>query len=643
MPTGAGSVEALDETQEDAPQVTGAVAGRVTDSSGQPLAGVTVVVRTAPFHPVSSGFGTRVHPGPTWQGTTDDDGRYRIADVTAGAHRVQFSRRGHADVHNGGALTVESAPDVRVQGDSAATADAVMHRGGRIRGTVTGTDGQPPGRSQTVEAGLAGRRAWVPLATAATDRRGNYRLDRLPPGRYQVRVNHLRSGTVHHPSATRRRLAAAVSLEEGARLQDVDVVVPPPAVVTGRVLSRQGRPLAGVLVQAHQGIQDMGRYGSMPIGLEQVRTDRFGRYRLTAPTSRLTLWAEAGSSDHCDIRTVRVEGLGVTAGATYVRDLQVPKPSVVTGRVTDTEGRPLRGIPVVARQTDLVCAVETRTDARGRYVLRPLRAGAHRVEFAPRLHGRRHGFFPQEYGGDERPESGTVLRLRAGRSVRGVDGILTLGGRVTGRVSLPEGVDPAEVTVVAREVADPDQGYQEEVGKVRPDGTFAVVGLSAGTFRLRFSADLTYDSNLDSLTPRFRVAGSGSTVEFHEVEVELGQETAGVDVVLDVGASISGTVTVVTNGEPQSPQGIEVVAHRWGTTIPGEQGWLHAGGASVDDDGRWTIRGLSAGTYRIGFASGTEFYPDATTLEDAQDIEVDSDEAVGGIDAEVNFTYEVSP
>ncbi|MCW3062961.1 MAG: hypothetical protein JWN32_133 [Solirubrobacterales bacterium] len=143
------------------------------------------------------------------------------------------------------------------------------------------------------------------------------------------------------------------------------------------------------------------------------------------------------------------------------------------------------------------------------------------------------------------------------------------------------------------------------------------IGLGAGTYRVLFSPSwLTglsqeyYDDQVtfDAATP---------------VTVTSGHDTTAVDAVLSPGASIAGTVT--SGGAPVADAVVNLF----------RDGLLTLS-ATTGSDGTYTIGGLTAGAYRLGFeptgnALG-EYYAGAANLADATPISLIAAEQRTGVD-----------
>ena len=165
------------------------------------------------------------------------------------------------------------------------------------------------------------------------------------------------------------------------------------------------------------------------------------------------------------------------------------------------------------------------------------------------------------------------------------------------------------------------------VASTKPDGTYDVGGLRAGTYRIGFrphSQGLAaeYWDNAPTLSSA------------QDVVVLDGARVAGKDAELAEAGHIAGTVTD-QGGAPIDNVG--VTAYAW-SEVDGE--WVEDEWASTDETGAYVLDGLPAGTYLLGFRSDDgdhafEYWDDAATLESAAGIVVASGATVEGRNAQL--------
>lgn len=194
-----------------------AVAGRVTDERGRPIAAAQVLLSR------QGGAGR----GDLLRTTTGDDGAFRVADVPAGSYRLLARAGGFAD-----AVAPES---VRVEAGPVSGLALRMARGGVISGRILGLAEHEYPRVH-VTAWREGADLPIPLR-ALVDNDGRFRIDGVPPGEWRV---------------TARRTSAyvvdgAVRLTSPGEEAVLDLHFPEGVAVSGRVLL-DGKPLAGAMV-----------------------------------------------------------------------------------------------------------------------------------------------------------------------------------------------------------------------------------------------------------------------------------------------------------------------------------------------------------------------------------------------------------
>lgn len=265
---------------------------------------------------------------------------------------------------------------------------------------------------------------------------------------------------------------------------------------------------------------------------------------------------------------------------------------------------PLAGVEVAVYNLAGWGLAAVRTNAHGIFRVRGLRAGTYYVVARP---GGEH--LPGLYDGLPCGwHSSGYCDPRAGTPVVVDDDMeaylriaLLEGGRISGRVTLqPSGEPVAGISVVASgEGTANTVGGPAFEGKTDAEGHYELRGLPAGTYRLDTGS---FD---------------GYLVRTVEAVVEANAETSGVDLVLAVGGSISGTVIDEASGEPLAYVGV---------AARGEDGLL--GIVFTDAAGKYEIVNLPAGTYSVEVRQQPYYYLAAAV----EDVSVAAGEETRGID-----------
>jgi hypothetical protein len=181
------------------------LAGSVGDASGRPVPAFTVIVFESEGLARGRVVATRT--------MVDSGGTFAVDGLEAGEYRVQASAHGHAPSRPADAEAV--LPPARP--------DPVALRlpaGGTLTGVVRARGGGPIAEARvTVEGGLGEGPTPVPFsASAVTDRRGEFALRGLAPGRRSVVV----LATGHHGA-----IASGLEVAEGARLGPIEIALDP--------------------------------------------------------------------------------------------------------------------------------------------------------------------------------------------------------------------------------------------------------------------------------------------------------------------------------------------------------------------------------------------------------------------------------
>lgn len=203
-------------------------------------------------------------------------------------------------------------------------------------------------------------------------------------------------------------------------MEPVDVIVERGVVVRGRVLDPDGQPVAGATVAPALTGSGNSLTGDTRFS---VSTGPDGRYETLLPAGngrQYNLMAHDG-----EYTQWRMWGNGVseplqTKPGDVVEDLdlRLTIPAIVRGRVVDEKGQPVAGRDVRASAVD---ALENRyydpttaTDADGKYELKFIRPGEHRIQVWP-------GWFFVDQAKYAPPGSSATVTLEAGQMLERID------------------------------------------------------------------------------------------------------------------------------------------------------------------------------------------------------------------------------
>jgi 5-hydroxyisourate hydrolase-like protein (transthyretin family) len=328
---------------------------------------------------------------------------------------------------------------------------------------------------------------------------------------------------------------------------------------------------------------------------------------------------------------IAVYGFGSSRGR-IVLNVTEDVTSRISGTVTGPDGTtPLEGVQATAYQWrgDWWQQVNSgQTDANGDYTIGGLPAGTYRVEFRDWWTGE-HA--PAVYDNAPDLDSGTDIVVPADTTVTGINASLTLGARITGTVTGPDGTTPlAGISISVHEWGG-SWWIWAGWGQTDADGHYTVGGLVAGTYRVQFR-----DWSNDELVPVV-YENAPDLDRGTDIIVETGATVTGINVSMAGRSTITGTVTGPDGTTPL--EGIEVSAYQRSDAW---LGWREMSWGVTDENGDYTIEGLTAGTYRVGFGDwwngeyAPETYNSAPDLDQGTDIVVPPGETVTRIDASLN-------
>lgn len=295
-------------------------------------------------------------------------------------------------------------------------------------------------------------------------------------------------------------------------------------------------------------------------------------------------------------------------------DARLTKAASIAGTVVGPDGAPLAMIQIQAISRDnsywsYYYHPDATTELDGTYVLKGLRAGTYGVKFS----GQSQGYVEQYYGGSYDLAEAADVVIAEGATVGGIDAMLASGGRIAGLASGPSGSPPLDKVTV--------RTYRRKGSSWREFGTwswtgfggnFDYAGLPPGTYRLWIEGEIGdepllgeyYDDATNFDQARDLVLAPGATL-------------GNVDAELALACRISGTV-VDPADNPVTDASVTVQQFLDGL-------WVYIAQTNLDANGKYTLAGLSPGTYRVEFFSwsddlATQWFSNSVLRSTALDI-----------------------
>ncbi len=605
--------------------VAGAIAGRVTDSAGHGLAGVSV----STYDPTD--------PGAESHGAiTGADGRYAVRGLSAGSYQVCFysqgatgsSTTGYLDecYDNQPAFSDSATPvPVRLERTSAGI-DAALDIAGAITGRVTDPAGAPL-------AGISASVFGAGYGDGGSDSSGAYTITGLPAGSYTLCFDGSYLSTPDAPYGYTNSCAGGhwlmVDVTAG-HATTVNGTVERAGAIGGTVTGNDG-PLPGVWVSV---------FDSSGNQLNSVGTGDDGSYQITglAPDEVTVCFDPTFTTGGYQRACYGATGAGgagapvaVTAGQLSTADVQLVQGASITGTITDASGDPISGVLVNAYGNSQFNGYFAQTDENGSYTIGGVIADDYRICFDPSgARGPTVGGYAAECYND-RPSVDTADLVTVGVSGSvTVDAALSAGAGITGQVTGSDGAVLGGVYVYAYNLQS-GQGFAADSD--HQDGSYRLSGLTAGDYAVCFNASLVLEPSSTGYVDEcyddldFSVPGT-------PVHVVGGAVATGIDAELAVAAAITGSVTDSA-----------------GTAIPNV--FVQTNSSSVapvgttDDLGRYRITGLPAGPVTACFFPGeqgsadngtgfqSECYYDQPDASTATPVATTAGQVSSGVDAEL--------
>lgn len=329
----------------------GTIEGQVTNTTGEPLAGIDISVKASPTAPAKIA-------------RTDANGMYKVEDLAGAQYIVDYNSSTYHSLQNVRILVVNERSTVF---------NAVMTmRPGSLAGKVV--DAQS---SQGIEGVLVEVRpnvmSPVILASTLTNAAGRYQIAGLTAGEYAVNYSKVDYIPVNGVPATIR--GGRETTMPDLSMQSVF------GNLRGRITRvSDGQPIPNVLIEV--------RGGTDPAFRAQARTGANGEYLIT----RLREGSYTVDFTADGYFPILDAGANISAGQTTVlNQVMGGTSSGLRGKVTNaTNGAPVFGVTVTARSANpnAPSSASTRTDMSGEYMFPGLPPGPYVVDFV------KSGYFP---------------------------------------------------------------------------------------------------------------------------------------------------------------------------------------------------------------------------------------------------------
>ncbi|HMH58291.1 MAG TPA: carboxypeptidase regulatory-like domain-containing protein [Galbitalea sp.] len=490
-------------------------------------------------------------------------------------------------------------------GGSAASASA--DGTGSISGTVYGADAPTtPLWGIAVVLNLPGG-SYVQNATTGDD--GSYSFTGLPAAGYVLHFlpvfGQAYQGQWWNNQAS-QGTATVLTLGEGqAATADVTLVsAPQTATISGTVRDSNGVGVPSAQVSATPVDENQLGYGLTP-GF--ATTDSSGSFTMTglqADTytvqfsppfnSNYTATWWNGKSDATEADTLTVTSGEAITGI----DGSLGTGATISGFVdaADNPGVGLDGGQVLAVNAAGNDVGFGSVFGGGNYTMSGIPSGRYTLEFYPPVNT---NYSPTWWQGESSLASADFFSVTAGSALTGYNADLPLAASISGTLfgaGSPE-VPMSGGSVYAYSTSGTGDG---NTGFVNPDGSYTIPNLAAGSYTLDFQAP-----SADNHAQQWWEDASSAAAST-PVTVSSGQAMVGINAVLGVGATISGTVQgTAASGALFAAQNAQIYIY-----LP--DGTLYSDSGMTDVSGSYSLANLTPGSYLLDFVpqpDTTDFVP----------------------------------
>jgi hypothetical protein len=578
----------------------GSITGTVTDKdTGAGIKGAYVV----PFRAVDGSGVIGV--------STESSGAYTITGLASGSYKLRFSRDGYVDGWSGDKPDQQSATSVVVTAPNViADINASLAWGGTISGNVSGQDtgaGIP-----TVHVYAIDRTTGTWGGGATTDQNGAYTINGLATGSYRLKFESPYNSDYIDRWYGVEQCADAVT-------------VTAPNAVTGIDASLvRGASISGRLTDAATGTGIPGTVNCFSLSSPNVIA--FASYLSAGSTGAYTIRGLPSGEYSVSFSAPDYIGkpnalkLSLTTGSAIANvDVALNRGGAIGGRVTDSvTGAAVGGVMVDAVNGLTSPPAYDVTDDNGDYRISGLPGGSYTLRYDGSPSGYANGLYSDQPGSPATPVTVTAPATTAAINF----GISRVGG-ISGRVTDKSSAEPLRwISVVAYDAAI---GNSVGSGFTDADGTYSIIGLPTGMYKMQFSSA----SSSTDYYPRSWYGGS-SYSEAAIVVVQSPDITSGIDAGLLKGGAISG---LISSTSCPGPRWVNIRAYDAVNGNLAGEAWTYR-----DYSERFTLGGLPVGSYKLLFdviddGYLLQWYPNSGNAAGAEPVAVTAGATTDGVNA----------
>ncbi len=408
--------------------------GRVTDSSGNPISGASLLLGMASLGSISGDGSPDV-----LSSTSSADGSYEFGSVGNGNYSMTVQAEGF------GRVTIQQ---MNITGQAAVQRDVTLDVAYMIGGSVLSEEGRPLAKA-TVQAFSMTNRAETTRSTVETNAAGEFLFDDVSKGVYTLMF-----------------IAEGYKNEREPRVETGEMglnkTMTPLPQIRGRVVDGLGEPVPNFTVLLRNPVQGTETTMAMPDTAKNVKDSKDGSFALSCPNHG-TFVVEAKDDKHAPSFSEPFE-------IVYGQELtgvvvQLSEGGILRGRVVDATGQGIRGARIKTHDTEYsddpfwrslpafpseATEKEVRTNASGDFEITGLSAATYQVDV-------RHAKFAQTIktgvvvvDGDmvELPEIQLAAGATISGTVHGPSGAGLSGAMV--QLQLEGGAEDVQVNLTTR-------------------------------------------------------------------------------------------------------------------------------------------------------------------------------------------------